>query len=95
MKKFSLALLIGASTATAVAAPVECDLPALSKAQRDIMTKADEGVEALRQHVWRTRAIHQYDIREAADFAAARRKAERQCVEALRNEKPAVAQSDH
>lgn len=94
MKRLSLALLSGFAAIGVAAAPAECDLPVLSKAQRDIMAKADEGVEALRQHVWRTRGVHQYDIRDAADFAAARRKAERQCADARRNEEPAVAQAE-
>ena len=102
MKKIHSALLAGltlavaAMTATAAAAaPAECTLPTLNHAQRDIVAKADEGVEALRQHVWRTRSIHQYDIHEAADFTAARRTAERKCIEAMRNEAPAVAKAQN
>jgi hypothetical protein len=100
MKTIRTALLAGLTLAVAsmtanaaAAAPAECNLPALNQAQRDIVAKADEGVDALRQHVWRTRAIHQYEIHEAADFAAARRTAERKCIEAMRNEVPTVAKA--
>ena len=78
---------------TASAAPAECDLPTLSRSEKELLTKSEEGVEALRQFVWRMRSVHAYEIHEAADFAAARRAAERRCVEALRNEDASVAQA--
>ena len=80
-------------TAAANAGPAECDPPTLSPSQKVILSKSEQGVEALRQFVWRTRSVHAYEIHDAADFAAGRRAAERRCVEAMRDEGAAVAQS--
>lgn len=96
MKNCSAVALTGlilSIATTASAAPAECDLATLTTGQRAIVTKADEGVEALRQYVWRTRAIYQYDLEDVATFAANRHKAERQCVEAMRGGEAKVSKA--
>lgn len=86
-----LAAAAAAATTAATAAPAECQLPVLNKAQKDIVAKSEEGVEALQQHMWRTRIMQQYDIYQAADFAANRRAAERRCVDAMSEQGTPVA----
>lgn len=92
MNKIHTAVLPGLLWATltglpAMAAPETdaagvCQQPKMSLLQQRLVTKSDEGVDALRQYVFNTRKIHQLDLVEVADWTAARRTAIRECMAA-------------
>ena len=51
-------------------------LAPLTEQQRTIIHKAEQGVDALRQYIYRTRAIYQLDMMDVVGWIDARRQAE-------------------
>ena len=84
----AVALLHGPAGASPAADAACRQAPATSLQQR-LIAKSDQGVEALRQFVFNTRAIYQLEMQEVADWVAARRAAERRCLEARAAEEAA------
>ncbi len=72
------ALLFGAIAAQA--REPGCASAPLTNLQKRLLEKADQGVAALRQYIFTTRAIHQLDIYDVVGWMDARRAAAAACV---------------
>jgi hypothetical protein len=68
--------VIAAAPATAAACPGE----SMSFLQRRVLQKADQGVDALRQYIWITRAMYQLDIVETVAWIERHRAAQAGCA---------------
>ena len=76
------ALAVAPVRAAPESEPAACREAPLSSLQQRLVDKSEQGVEALRQFVFNTRAIYQLDLVETADWVAARREAVRRCMAA-------------
>ena len=91
IRSFAIVNLVTALSLAALASPAEASGPcaALTPVQVKVVEKADEGVDALRRHLYITQGIHQLDMMEVAGSLDAWRAAAR-CAQRVAAEKAAA-----